>query len=91
MLIAYADQFHSIIKSHYPTFNQFYPQWLQRIFHMFVIAFLSMSSDDGFSAIDYHQVASEAGSGAGYSATGECHFNVLILVCKPYVGKSEWF
>ncbi len=32
VLITYADQFHSNDLKPLPTFNQFYPQWLQRIF-----------------------------------------------------------
>lgn len=36
--------------------------WLQSIFsHVHLLPFYPWSSDDGFSVIDYHQVASEAG------------------------------
>lgn len=68
VLITYADQFHSNDLKPLPTFNQFYPQWLQRIFsHVHLLPFYPWSSDDGFSVIDYHQVASEAGSGRIFS------------------------
>ncbi|MCH7150382.1 sucrose phosphorylase [Escherichia coli] len=62
VLITYADQFHSNDLKPLPTFNQFYHQWLQSIFsHVHLLPFYPWSSDDGFSVIDYHQVASEAG------------------------------
>ncbi|SPX08853.1 sucrose phosphorylase [Escherichia coli] len=68
VLITYADQFHSNDLKPLPTFNQFYHQWLQSIFsHVHLLPFYPWSSDDGFSVIDYHQVASEAGSGRIFS------------------------
>lgn len=43
VLITYADQFHSNDLKPLPTFNQFYPQWLQRTFFTCsFITFLSM-------------------------------------------------
>lgn len=49
VLITYADQFHSNDLKPLPTFNQFYPQWLQRIFsHVHLLPFYPWSSDDGF-------------------------------------------
>ena len=73
VLITYADQFHSNDLKPLPTFNQFYPQWLQRIFsHVHLLPFYPWSSDDGFSVIDYHQVASEAGEWQDIQQLGEC-------------------
>ena len=44
VLITYADQFHSNDLKPLPTFNQFYPQWLQRIFsHVHLLPFYPWS------------------------------------------------
>ena len=92
MLITYADQFHSNDLKPLPTFNQFYPQWLQRIFsHVHLLPFYPWSSDDGFSVIDYHQVASEAGEWQDIQQLGECSHLMFDFVCNHMSAKSEWF
>ena len=92
VLITYADQFHSNDLKPLPTFNQFYPQWLQRIFsHVHLLPFYPWSSDDGFSVIDYHQVASEAGEWQDIQQLGECSHLMFDFVCNHMSAKSEWF
>ncbi len=67
VLITYADQFHSDTSEPLPTFNQFHRQWLATIFsHLHLLPFYPWSSDDGFSVVDYHQVAPETGEWGGY-------------------------
>lgn len=92
VLITYADQFHSNDLKPLPTFNQFYPQWLQSIFsHVHLLPFYPWSSDDGFSVIDYHQVASEAGEWQDIQQLGECSHLMFDFVCNHMSAKSEWF
>lgn len=92
MLITYADQFHSNDLKPLPTFNQFYHQWLQSIFsHVHLLPFYPWSSDDGFSVIDYHQVASEAGEWQDIQQLGECSHLMFDFVCNHMSAKSEWF
>ncbi|EIQ32104.1 extracellular solute-binding protein [Shigella boydii] len=92
VLITYADQFHSNDLKPLPTFNQFYHQWLQSIFsHVHLLPFYPWSSDDGFSVIDYHQVASEAGEWQDIQQLGECSHLMFDFVCNHMSAKSEWF
>lgn len=90
VLITYADQFHSNDLKPLPTFNQFYHQWLQSIFsHVHLLPFYPWSSDDGFSVIDYHQVASEAGEWQDIQQLGECSHLMFDFVCNHMSAKSE--
>lgn len=92
VLITYADQFHSNDLKPLPTFNQFYHQWLQSIFsHVHLLPFYPWSSDDGFSVIDYHQVASEAGEWQDIQQLVECSHLMFDFVCNHMSAKSEWF
>ncbi|EOY7036149.1 alpha-amylase family glycosyl hydrolase, partial [Shigella flexneri] len=92
VLITYADQFHSNDLKPLPIFNQFYHQWLQSIFsHVHLLPFYPWSSDDGFSVIDYHQVASEAGEWQDIQQLGECSHLMFDFVCNHMSAKSEWF
>lgn len=92
VLITYADQFHSNDLKPLPTFNQFYHQWLQSIFsHVHLLPFYPWSSDDGFSVIDYHQVASEAGEWQDIQQLGECSHLMFDFVCNHMSAKSELF
>ncbi|OSK30642.1 ABC transporter permease subunit [Escherichia coli] len=92
VLITYADQFHSNDLKPLPTFNQFYHQWLQSIFsHVHLLPFYPWSSDDGFSVIDYQQVASEAGEWQDIQQLGECSHLMFDFVCNHMSAKSEWF
>ncbi|XPE25467.1 alpha-amylase family glycosyl hydrolase [Shigella sonnei] len=55
------------------------------------ITFYPWSSDDGFSVIDYHQVASEAGEWQDIQQLGECSHLMFDFVCNHMSAKSEWF
>jgi sucrose phosphorylase len=58
VLITYADQFFAKGEKALPVFTRFYNRWLARSFsHVHLLPFYPWSSDDGFSVIDYHQVA----------------------------------
>ena len=58
VLITYADQFSAKGEKALPVFTRFYNKWLSHSFsHVHLLPFYPWSSDDGFSVIDYHEVA----------------------------------
>ncbi|BDY94641.1 hypothetical protein MUTS15_32980 [Escherichia coli] len=59
--------------------------------HVHLLPFYPWSSDDGFSVIDYHQVASEAGEWQDIQQLGECSHLMFDFVCNHMSAKSEWF
>jgi len=63
VLITYADQFSAEGEKALPVFTRFYNKWLSHSFsHVHLLPFYPWSSDDGFSVIDYHDVAPETGT-----------------------------
>ena len=63
VLITYADQFSAKGEKALPVFTRFYNRWLSHSFsHVHLLPFYPWSSDDGFSVIDYHEVAPETGT-----------------------------
>ncbi|WET42570.1 sugar phosphorylase [Citrobacter enshiensis] len=92
VLITYADQFHSSSAKPLPTFNQFYHYRLKTIFsHVHLLPFYPWSSDDGFSVIDYHQVAKETGEWTDIAELGQASQLMFDFVCNHMSAKSEWF
>ncbi|MGK9173415.1 sugar phosphorylase [Yokenella regensburgei] len=92
VLITYADQFHEQDQKPLATFNQFYRQWLQAIFsHVHLLPFYPWSSDDGFSVIDYHQVALETGGWDDIEELNKSSKLMFDFVCNHMSAKSEWF
>lgn len=92
VLITYADQFHGVGKKPLPTFNQFYNEWLKSTFsHVHLLPFYPWSSDDGFSVINYHQVAEETGDWNDIKELGESSRLMFDFVCNHMSAKSEWF
>ncbi|KIQ49440.1 alpha-amylase family glycosyl hydrolase [Citrobacter rodentium] len=92
VLITYADQFHSEKEKPLPTFNRFWSQWLRSVFsHVHLLPFYPWSSDDGFSVIDYYQVASETGDWNDIKTLNQsCHL-MFDFVCNHMSAQSEWF
>ncbi|HGY3717421.1 TPA: sugar phosphorylase [Citrobacter gillenii] len=92
VLITYADQFHSADKKPLLTFNQFYNEWLKSTFsHVHLLPFYPWSSDDGFSVIDYHQVAEETGEWNDIKQLSQSSRLMFDFVCNHMSAKSEWF
>ena len=92
VLITYADQFHSADQKPLPTFNQFHQQWLKSIFsHVHLLPFYPWSSDDGFSVIDYYEVAPETGEWADIEQLNNSSQLMFDFVCNHMSAKSEWF
>ncbi|HEX4502412.1 MAG TPA: sugar phosphorylase [Scandinavium sp.] len=92
VLITYADQFRQQGKKCLPVFTRFYNQWLKNSFsHVHLLPFYPWSSDDGFSVIDYHQVAPESGDWQDVAELKRSASLMFDFVCNHMSAKSEWF
>ncbi|WP_304608144.1 sugar phosphorylase [Leclercia sp. Marseille-Q4284] len=92
VLITYADQFFSKEEKALPVFTRFYNRWLARSFsHVHLLPFYPWSSDDGFSVIDYHQVAPETGTWQDIADLKQSTGLMFDFVCNHMSAKSQWF
>ena len=92
VLITYADQFSAKGEKALPVFTRFYNEWLSRTFsHVHLLPFYPWSSDDGFSVIDYHEVASETGTWRDVAELKQSASLMFDFVCNHMSAKSEWF
>ncbi len=92
VLITYADQFSAKGEKALPVFTRFYNEWLARTFsHVHLLPFYPWSSDDGFSVIDYHNVAPETGTWQDVADLKQSASLMLDFVCNHMSAKSEWF
>ncbi len=92
VLITYADQFSAPGEKALPVFTRFYNEWLSRSFsHVHLLPFYPWSSDDGFSVIDYHEVAPETGSWCDVAELKMSASLMLDFVCNHMSAKSKWF
>lgn len=92
ILITYADQFFAKGEKALPVFTRFYNRWLARSFsHVHLLPFYPWSSDDGFSVIDYHQVAPETGTWQDIANLKQSSSLMFDFVCNHMSAKSQWF
>ena len=92
VLITYADQFSAKGEKALPVFTRFYNEWLARTFsHVHLLPFYPWSSDDGFSVIDYHNVAPETGTWQDVAELKQSASLMFDFVCNHMSAKSEWF
>lgn len=92
VLITYADQFFAKGEKALPVFTRFYNAWLARSFsHVHLLPFYPWSSDDGFSVIDYHQVAPETGTWQDVADLKQSTSLMFDFVCNHMSAKSQWF
>lgn len=92
VLITYADQFFAKGEKALPVFTRFYNTWLARSFsHVHLLPFYPWSSDDGFSVIDYHQVAPETGTWQDIADLKQSTGLMFDFVCNHMSAKSQWF
>lgn len=92
VLITYADQFSTKGEKALPVFTRFYNEWLSRTFsHVHLLPFYPWSSDDGFSVIDYHEVAPETGTWRDVAELKQSASLMFDFVCNHMSAKSEWF
>ncbi|WP_313773415.1 sugar phosphorylase [Enterobacter huaxiensis] len=92
VLIAYADQFSAEGEDALPVFTRFYNKWLSHSFsHVHLLPFYPWSSDDGFSVIDYHQVAPGTGTWQDVAELNKSANLMFDFVCNHMSAKSQWF
>jgi sucrose phosphorylase len=92
VLITYADQFRLEGEKSLPVFTRFYNRWLKESFsHVHLLPFYPWSSDDGFSVVDYHQVAPESGDWHDVADLKRSSKLMFDFVCNHMSAKSEWF
>lgn len=92
VLITYADQFSAAGEKALPVFTRFYNKWLSRAFsHVHLLPFYPWSSDDGFSVMDYHEVASETGTWKDIAELKQSASLMFDFVCNHMSAKSQWF
>ncbi|NYU10769.1 sugar phosphorylase [Enterobacteriaceae bacterium CCUG 67584] len=92
VLITYADQFSSAGEKALPVFTRFYNKWLSRAFsHVHLLPFYPWSSDDGFSVMDYHEVAPETGTWKDIAELKQSASLMFDFVCNHMSAKSRWF
>lgn len=92
VLITYADQFSAKGEKALPVFTRFYNKWLSHSFsHVHLLPFYPWSSDDGFSVIDYHEVAPETGTWRDVAELKQSTSLMFDFVCNHMSAKSTWF
>lgn len=92
VLITYADQFSAAGEKALPVFTRFYNKRLSHSFsHVHLLPFYPWSSDDGFSVIDYHEVAPETGTWSDIAELKQSTSLMFDYVCNHMSAKSQWF
>jgi sucrose phosphorylase len=92
VLITYADQFSATGEKALPVFTRFYNKSLSHSFsHVHLLPFYPWSSDDGFSVIDYHEVAPETGTWSDIAELKQSTSLMFDYVCNHMSAKSQWF
>ena len=92
VLITYADQFSVKGGKALPVFTRFYNKWLSHSFsHVHLLPFYPWSSDDGFSVIDYQEVAPETGTWQDVAELKQSTSLMFDFVCNHMSAKSKWF
>lgn len=92
VLITYADQFSAEGEKALPVFTRFYNKWISHSFsHVHLLPFYPWSSDDGFSVIDYHDVAPETGTWQDIAELKQSASLMFDFVCNHMSAQSQWF
>lgn len=92
VLITYADQISAKGEKALPVFTRFYNKWLSYSFsHVHLLPFYPWSSDDGFSVVDYHEVAPETGTWRDVAELKQSASLMFDFVCNHMSAKSAWF
>lgn len=92
ILITYADQFREPHRSPLHSLNTFLQSHLSDVISgIHILPFYPYSSDDGFSVIDYCQVAPELGTWQDITRLGKDFRLMFDLVANHVSAQSEWF
>ena len=92
ILITYGDQFRESHRSPLQSLNVFLQSHLSDVISgIHILPFYPYSSDDGFSVIDYCQVAPELGTWQDIARLGKDFRLMFDLVANHVSAQSEWF
>jgi glycosidase len=92
ILITYGDQFREPHRSALRSLGAFLHDYFRDLISgVHLLPFFPYSSDDGFSVIDYYQVAPEAGTWQDVAALGEDYRLAFDLVVNHVSAQSAWF
>ena len=92
ILITYGDQFRESHRSPLQSLNAFLQSNLKDVISgLHILPFYPYSSDDGFSVIDYCQVAPELGTWQDIARLGKDFRLMFDLVANHVSAQSEWF
>ena len=92
ILITYGDQFRESHRSSLQSLNAFLQSNLKDVISgIHILPFYPYSSDDGFSVIDYCQVAQELGTWQDIAQLGKDFRLMFDLVANHVSAQSEWF
>jgi len=92
ILITYGDQFRESQRSPLQSLNTFLQSHLKDLINgVHILPFYPYSSDDGFSVIDYRQVAPELGTWNDIALLDNDFRLMFDLVANHVSAKSEWF
>jgi glycosidase len=92
ILITYGDQFRGSHRSPLQSLNTFLQSHLKDVISgIHILPFYPYSSDDGFSVIDYCQVAPELGTWQDIAQLGKDFRLMFDLVANHVSAQSEWF
>jgi len=90
-LITYPDQFSEPGEPKLKSFQRFADRYIGGVFDVIhFLPFCPYSSDDGFSVVDYLQVAPELGDWADLSACAEKFTLMYDFVCNHISSRSSW-
>jgi glycosidase len=92
ILITYGDQFRESHRSPLQSLSAFLQSHLKDVISgIHILPFYPYSSDDGFSVIDYCQVAPELGTWQDIARVGKDFRLMFDLVANHVSAQSEWF
>jgi sucrose phosphorylase len=92
LLITYADQFQQDGQAHLRTLLDFLEAHLGDIISgVHLLPFFPYSSDDGFSVIDYRQIAAGSGTWTDVAALGQRYRLMFDAVINHISRHSDWF
>ncbi len=92
ILITYGDQFREPGRPPLQSLHAFLGEYVRDLVGgVHLLPFYPYSSDDGFSVIDYYQVAPQLGTWQDIAALGTAYRLVFDLVVNHVSAQSAWF
>ena len=93
ILITYGDQFQQQGKPHLQTLVYFFDTYLSDVVQgIHLLPFFPYSSDDGFSIVDYKQIAPESGDWSDIAYLKQSGYRLMVDAVINHISReSEWF